>query len=123
MRILIFDCNVRLGTLLVSIRRLVSRENRLTTCLAFDRADSRYQALAIFSPDQWILNFVILDILSDDSFFICRSRYFILLILIHKIHSLTIYSIFPGAYPDLILLSLTTELETVQILIVFLAPV
>ena len=123
MRILIFDRNVRLGTLLVSIRRLVSRENRLTTCLAFDRADSRYQALAIFSPDQWILNFVILDILSDDSFFICRSRYFILLILIHKIHSLTIYSIFPGAYPDLILLSLTTELETVQILIVFLAPV
>ena len=123
MRILIFDRNVRLGTLLVGIRRLVSRENRLTTCLAFDRADSRYQALAIFSPDQWILNFVILDILSDDSFFICRSRYFILLILIHKIHSLTIYSIFPGAYPDLILLSLTTELETVQILIVFLAPV
>ena len=123
MRVLVFDRYVRLGTLLVGIRRLVSGKNRLTACLALNRADRRYQALAIFSPDQWILNFVILGVLSDDSFFICRSRYFILIILIHSIHPLTIYSIFSGAYPHLILLCLTTELETVQILIVLFAPV
>ena len=124
MRILVFDRYVRLGTLLVGIRRLVSGENRLTACLALNRADRRYHALAIFSTDQWILNFVILDVLSDDSFFICGSRYLIVFILIHKIYSLAIYlTIFPTACPYLILYRLTTELETVLILIVFFAPV